>query len=151
MSSQERSLDQQAMDLRIEAWPLLRDRIIAFAEGRLRIWSDPVEMQDSAGCIHTLQPGQWIEVRDASAIFVREAKYKIVWPSWREPTDEDAKEHPRQMCRARDSQGDCWHEQCQLLYVHPHLPNKFLVIRKGGAACYFRYCEVLEMEESTDA
>ena len=69
MSNPERSLDQQAMaNMSVgEAF----QRISMFSQGRLQIWSSSHVAFDFE------IPGQWLEVRDASAIFVRGAKYRI--------------------------------------------------------------------------
>ena len=76
MSNQQRSDDQKAIgEMHTETWVA---RLRAFSCGELQIWSDAIERQDSAGNIHTLRHAAWLEVRDASALFVRDAAYRIV-------------------------------------------------------------------------
>jgi hypothetical protein len=147
MSTQERSLDQQhvaAMDAETCV-----ARLQAFAEGRLFIWSDAEERQDSSGNVYTLRRSGWRQVRGAFAIFVRNAKYKIAEKRWRVPTDEDAKRRP--VCRARDAKTENWKGDCILVAVCSLKEEEysFFVQRSDGWIEQFVYCEI--EEESNDA
>jgi hypothetical protein len=120
-------------------------RIEAFTQGRLFIWSNPVERQDSAGNVHTLKRGEWLEVTCASALFIRDAKYEIREVKWRVPTDEDAKNRP--LCRVRDSENLEWQDGKKLIAVLNCEDYCFLTVNAGYAmqnASSWKYCEIAE-------
>lgn len=148
MSNQQRSDDQQAIGkMHSEEWVA---RLRAFSCGELQIWSDAVERQDSAGNIHTLRHAAWLEVRDASALFVRGAKYRIVGAeSWRVPTDEDAKCRPS--IRMRDAHEQEPWKKGTLVAVNDLLDrdHNYLVHHGNNVFEWFVQCEILDNAEAT--
>lgn len=139
---EERSLDQKSMaGLILMYREQLIEKLERFSEGRLLIWSEP-KLFFCAGGEYEDQPGQWLEVRDASALFVRDAKYAIRGEKqWRVPTDEDAKQRPK--CRV-NKDGD-W-LGCSLIYVDPNDTGygRFFVVDEDGDWFWVKDCEILD-------
>lgn len=124
------------------------DRLKAFCEGRLYIWSNGQHDADALSYRVFSFPGQWVEVSNASAIFVRDAKYKIAGkPTWRVPTDEDACKRPK--CRYRDNEQEEWKEGTLLLVRSKHYMFPFCVCDQSQNVLTKTCCEI--MEEATDA
>lgn len=143
--STELTRDQQRMAEHLRDQEFVLQRLQAFAEGRLFMWSHPVERQDSAGCVHTLAAGQWLRVDHASALFVAHARYKIVEQRWRRPTDEDAKRRPE--CRVRLKDDSQW-TQATLIYVDKSPANFFII--QNGEWYWANYCEILDEESPNE-
>jgi hypothetical protein len=146
MSNQQRSDDQLLLN---EMGPECIYRVEAFISGRLQIWSDAEERQDSFGNVYTIRSAGWREVRGAFAIFVRGAKYRIVGAeSWRVPIDEDAKCRPS--IRMRDADQEPW-KKGTLVAVNDLLDrdHNYLVHHGNNVFEWFIQCEILDNAEAT--